>query len=125
MGEGKILSLKDTSMGVTSSSTDEGNGYSSKIISCAPICAPRPENSNDTTANVVIKNPATMHASLWRRSEEIDSLSRQSCFLIALGFVKTEILRVARLCENTVHGSTRLTTNGVVSLEIEYFIRSP
>ena len=25
-----------------------------------------------------------------------------------------------RLCENTVHGSTRLTTNGVVSLEIEY-----
>src|SRR6266850_1732935 len=30
-----------------------------------------------------------------------------------------------RLCENTVHGSTRLTTNGVVSLEIEYLSVRP
>ena len=30
-----------------------------------------------------------------------------------------------RLCENTVHGSTRLTTNGVVSLAIEYLSVRP
>src|SRR6185295_8516218 len=35
------------------------------------------------------------------------------------------ISRCARLCENTVHGSTRLTTNGVVSLEIEYLSVRP
>src|SRR6266850_3369884 len=36
-----------------------------------------------------------------------------------------EIPRYIRLCENTVHGSTRLTTNGVVSLEIEYLSVRP
>src|SRR6185295_6839315 len=35
------------------------------------------------------------------------------------------ISRCARLCENTVHGSTRLTTNGLVSLEIEYLSVRP
>jgi hypothetical protein len=28
---------------------------------------------------------------------------------------------IARLCENTVRGSTRLTTNGVVSLELSTY----
>src|SRR6267142_1412048 len=35
------------------------------------------------------------------------------------------VISTARLCENTVHGSTRLTTNGVVSLEIEYLSVRP
>src|SRR6266850_7201913 len=38
---------------------------------------------------------------------------------------KERFLAFARLCENTVHGSTRLTTNGVVSLEIEYLSVRP
>src|SRR5258705_3376315 len=38
---------------------------------------------------------------------------------------KEKIPRFGRLCENTVHGSTRLTTNGVVSLEIEYLSVRP
>ena len=35
------------------------------------------------------------------------------------------VIPSGRLCENTVHGSTRLTTNGVVSLEIEYLSVRP
>src|SRR5258705_5435876 len=38
---------------------------------------------------------------------------------------KEKIPRFGRLCETTVHGSTRLTTNGVVSLEIEYLSVRP
>src|SRR5258707_6559747 len=36
-----------------------------------------------------------------------------------------EILHFVRMCETTVYGSTRLTTNGVVSLEIEYLSVRP
>ncbi len=35
------------------------------------------------------------------------------------------VISTDRLCENTVHGSTRLTTNGVASLEIEYLSVRP
>jgi hypothetical protein len=35
------------------------------------------------------------------------------------------VIPSGRLCENTVYGSTRLTTNGVVSLEIEYLSVRP
>jgi hypothetical protein len=34
-------------------------------------------------------------------------------------------LAFARLCENSVHGSTRLTTNGVVSLNIKHLSVRP
>ena len=36
-----------------------------------------------------------------------------------------KMLRSARLCENSVHGSTKLTTNAVVSLKIEYLSVRP
>ena len=35
------------------------------------------------------------------------------------------IKRYDRLCENYVHGSTQLTTNGVVSIDIEYLSARP
>ena len=35
------------------------------------------------------------------------------------------VISSGRLCENTVHGSTRLTTNGVVSLEISTYPFAP
>src|SRR5262249_52721624 len=83
IGVGKTYSLKDTSMGVTSSSTDEGNGYSSKIISWAPISASRTNNSNDIAAKVVIKSPAAIADTRCRRIKEIDSASRRRYFLIS------------------------------------------
>ena len=52
-------------------------------------------------------------------------------FILSLseGFEMTNadlvVIPRGRLCENTVHGSTRLTTNGVVSLEIEYLSVRP
>ncbi len=35
------------------------------------------------------------------------------------------VISIGRLCGNSVHGSTKLTTNGVVSLEIEYLSVRP
>src|SRR5262249_55546405 len=84
IGDGKTYSLKDTSMGVTSSSTDEGNGYSSRIDSCASICPPSPDNRN-TTTEIVIRHPVKIPDALWRRStkkDSLSSLSRKWCFFM-------------------------------------------
>ena len=48
----------------------------------------------------------------------------------AEGFVfvsdwKSEIFRCARLCENSVHGSTELTTNGYETLQIKHLAVRP
>jgi hypothetical protein len=37
----------------------------------------------------------------------------------------TGVILSSRLCENSVHGSTKLTTNAVVSLKIEYLSVRP
>ena len=51
------------------------------------------------------------------RPRSLSSFEMTNAYLVVIPGV--------RLCENTVHGSTKLTTNGVVSLEIKYLSVRP
>jgi len=89
LSEGKnpgrgILSMKDRSMGVAISSTEDGVGSSCEITSCAWTRVTVATTSNSTNRNVVIKNRAKILVKPSGSNKEASFCSRTLHFFIML-----------------------------------------